>query len=40
MGPFKSYVLQAVKIRSADLDIKVIGPSHGPVLRSVTPRRP
>jgi flavorubredoxin len=32
MGPFKSYVLQAiVKIRG--LDIKVIGPSHGPVLR-------
>ena len=33
MGPFKSYVLQATgKIR--DLDIKVIAPSHGPVLRS------
>ena len=32
MGPFKSYVLQAVdKIRG--FDIKVIGPSHGPVLR-------
>jgi len=32
MGPFKSYVLQAVdKIKG--LDIKVIGPSHGPVLR-------
>jgi flavorubredoxin len=33
MEPFKSYVLQAAdKIRG--LDIKVIGPSHGPVLRS------
>ena len=33
MGPFKNYVLQAVdKIK--DLDIRVIGPSHGPVLRS------
>ncbi len=33
MGPFKSYVLQAIeKIRG--LDIKAIGPSHGPVLRS------
>jgi len=33
MGPFKNYVLQAVdKIK--DLNIKVIGPSHGPVLRS------
>lgn len=33
MGPFKSYVLQAIdKIRG--FDIKVIGPSHGPVLRS------
>lgn len=32
MGPFKNYVLQAVeKIRG--LDIKIIGPSHGPVLR-------
>ncbi len=32
MGPFKSYVLQAVaKIK--DLEIKVIAPSHGPVLR-------
>jgi len=31
MGPFKSYVLSAIdKIR--DLDIKVICPSHGPVL--------
>jgi flavorubredoxin len=31
--PFKRYVLEAIeKIR--DLDIKIIGPSHGPVLRS------
>lgn len=33
MSPFKSYVLDAVeKVRK--LDISVIGPSHGPVLRS------
>lgn len=33
MSPFASYVLKAVdKIK--DLDIKIIGPSHGPVLRS------
>ncbi|MDD5018363.1 MAG: FprA family A-type flavoprotein, partial [Eubacteriales bacterium] len=33
MGPFKNYVLEAVKKVRA-LHIDVIGPSHGPVLRS------
>lgn len=32
MGPFRSYVLQAVE-KIKDLAIKVIAPSHGPVLR-------
>ncbi len=32
MGPFKSYVLEAVK-KVRGLHIDVIGPSHGPVLR-------
>ena len=33
MGPFKNYVLNAVK-KARELDIDVIGPSHGPVLRT------
>ncbi len=33
MGPFKNYVLEAVK-KVRPLDIHVIGPSHGPVLRA------
>lgn len=33
MGPFKNYVLDAVK-KVRGLHIDVIGPSHGPVLRS------
>ena len=32
MGPFKTYVLEAVK-KTRALHIDVIGPSHGPVLR-------
>lgn len=32
MGPFKSYVLQAVQ-KIKDMDVLVIAPSHGPVLR-------
>lgn len=33
MGPFKSYVLQAIE-KISDLPIKTIAPSHGPVLAS------
>ena len=32
MGPFKGYVLQAVE-KIKDMDVQVIAPSHGPVLR-------
>ncbi len=32
MRPFKPYVLQAID-KIAGLDIKVVGPSHGPILR-------
>jgi flavorubredoxin len=31
--PFKKYVLEAID-KISDLDIKIIGPSHGPVLRA------
>lgn len=33
MGPFKPYVLEALE-KIKDLDIEVIGPGHGPILRS------